>query len=115
MQVEARTVDIFRRDVRKADPNVRLVRALVFRKPDVAVDPEQRPADRSRVSLEVRADLLQMRRDVGDELERGGLYVLFVAVLVGFEPFTPVVEVELPEKVERATSSQLTTFHHAVT
>ena len=66
MEVEARRVRVLRTLVPEVDPDVGLVGRLVLREARVAIDPEQRSADGSRVGHEVRADLAQRRRERGD-------------------------------------------------
>src|SRR6266849_10946629 len=71
--------------VPEMDPDLRLVRTLVRRESDVAVDAGQRSAERLRVRDDVGADLLQARSGVADELQARLLHGLLVAFLVLLE------------------------------
>ena len=91
VQVEAGGVHIFGAFVPELGGRHDLVRALVLREANVPVNSEDRPTRRSRVSDEMRADLAQWLREVGDELHEGLANMRFVATLVCLEPTSVVV------------------------
>jgi len=73
--------------VTEVDAGVRLVRALVLRKPPVAVYAKERAVRR----YEVPTEPLEVRGEVFNEAERGVFDVGFVSVLVLGKPFAVVV------------------------
>jgi hypothetical protein len=106
VQVVAGRVPVLGRLVPEVEPDVGLVRRLVLREASVAVDPEERAAARLRIGAEVRADLLEARREVGDEGERGLEYVLLVAELVRRKPPAIVVRPQVGEEREELRSER---------
>ena len=101
VEVVARRVGVFREQVAEVDPGLRLVRRLVLREADVAVDAEERAAGGSRVGAKVGADLVEERGEVADELQRRFLDAFFVAALVGLKPLAVVVPAELAQELEQ--------------
>src|SRR5215469_4058720 len=78
-----------------------LVRALVFRKPYVAIDTHHRAAIGTGISDESAADLFERRREVRDQTQERRLDVGLVALLVRLEPTALVVSLEIPQKAEQ--------------
>ena len=81
--------------------DIGLVRALVGREADVAVDSEQRATHRTWVGDKVGTDLLQPRPGVTDEPQRRVADVGLVACLVFQEPVAVVVLLQLTQEVEQ--------------
>src|SRR5437867_4644651 len=77
--------------VPEVDRDVRLVRALVRREADVAVDPGEGAAERTGVRDEVRRQGLELRARIADEAEARLLDRGLVAGLVLGEPLAVVV------------------------
>ena len=92
---------------------VRLVRALVFRKPYVAIDTHHRAAIGTRIGDESAADLFERRREVRDQTQERRLDVGLVALLVRLEPPALVVSLEIPEKAEQ-TWPEITVRYHGL-
>src|SRR5262249_31621860 len=92
---------------------VRLVGALVFRKPYVAIDTHHRAAIGTRIGDESAADLFERRREVRDQTQERRLDVGLVALLVRLEPPALVVSLEIPEKAEQ-TWSEITVRCHGL-
>src|SRR6266566_1037337 len=84
--------------VPEVDSDLHLVRTLVRREPDVAVDAGQRSAERLGVRNDVGADLLQPLAGVANEPQARFLDGLLVAFLVLREPFLVVVLRQLAEE-----------------
>ena len=82
------------------DPELRLVRALVRREPDVPVDPGEGADERAGVRDEVRAEGLELQARVMDEPEGGLLDGRLVAGLVLREPIAVVVLREILQEPE---------------
>src|SRR5437879_13207665 len=82
------------------DSDLRLVRALVRREPDVPVDAGERPAERPGVRDEVRADLLQQRPGVANEPQARFLNGRLVSFVVLREPLFVVVLRQVTEERE---------------
>src|SRR5215468_9286953 len=80
---------------------VRLVRALVFRKPYVAIDTHHGAAIGTRIGDESDTDPLERRREVSDQTQERRLDIGLVALLVRLEPRALVVSLEIPEKAEQ--------------
>src|SRR5207245_10522664 len=72
-----------------------LVRAIVPREPNVAIDPEHRAV------LEVAADRAQPGSHLGDEAENGVAHDRLVVTLIRQEPLAVVVLPELPQELEQ--------------
>jgi len=70
VNIEARCVGIFGLLVAKVDAGVDLVRRLVFGEAGVALNAEQRAAYGAAIGQEVRAERVEGRAEVGDEVER---------------------------------------------
>ncbi len=100
VEVEARGVGVLARLVAELDAGVGLVGALVLGEAHVAVDAEERAADRPRIGVEVGADLGQARPEIADELLRRMAQLLLVALLVGLEPLAVVVGLEVAQELE---------------
>src|SRR5262249_55203106 len=98
VQVVPRRVGVLGPLVTEVDPEVGLVRRLVLREACVSVDAEERAAARPRVGAKVRADPFEPRRKRVDEREGRLEQVLFVALLVGREPFPVVVRSQVGEE-----------------
>src|SRR2546422_6780871 len=77
--------------VPEMDSDLRLVRALVRREPDVPIDAGERPAERLGIGDEIRADLLEPRPGVANEPQARFLHRVLVTFLVLREPFFAVV------------------------
>src|SRR5215813_8340277 len=92
---------------------VRLVRALVFRKPYVAIDTHHRAAIGTRIGDESAADLFECGREVRDQTQERRLDVGHVALLVRLEPPALVVSLEIPEKAEQ-TWPEITVCCHCL-
>src|SRR5262249_230440 len=89
---------VFAIRMREVRRGVRLVRALVFRKPYVAIDTHHRAAIGTRIGDESAADLFERRREVRDQTQERRLDVGLVALLVRLEPPALVVSLEVPDK-----------------
>ena len=79
---------------------LRLVGTLVLREAHVPVDAEHGAAVGPRVGDEARADGVQARLEVLDELQDRLLDVPFVPALVGLEPLTVVVRPQFEQELE---------------
>src|SRR5215813_13806253 len=101
MKKICRSGPVFALGVPEVRPGVRLVRALVFRKPYVAIDTHHRAAIGSWIGDESAADLFERRREVRDQTQERRLDVCLVALLVRLEPPALVVSLEIPEKAEQ--------------
>src|SRR2546426_5541868 len=86
--------------VPEMDSDLRLVRALVRREPDVPIDAGERPAERLGIGDEIRADLLEPRPGVANEPQARFLHRVLVTFLVLREPFFAVVLRQVTEEPE---------------
>src|SRR5438128_282337 len=86
--------------VPEVDSDLRLVRALVRRESDVAVDARQGSAERLGFRDDVGADLLQSLAGVADELQARLLHGLLVPFLVLGEPLFVVILRQIAEERE---------------
>src|SRR6266852_4152801 len=80
--------------------NIRLVRALVLREPNITVDPEQGTTEGLRISDKVGANRSEPRSDILDEPEARLEQLLFVPGFVPSEPLPIIVLLEVLEKRE---------------
>lgn len=78
-------------DMPKLDARIGLVGAFIFRKTDIPVNPEQRPADGSGVCREMLADLIQDRTKVRNKAHGGILDVFLVSLFILLEPLPIVI------------------------
>src|SRR5215469_4745227 len=101
MKEICRSGPVFALGVPEVRRGVRLVRALVFRKPYVAINTQHRAAIGPRIGDESAADLFERWREVGDQTQERRLDVGLVAILVRLEPPALVVSLEVPEKPEQ--------------
>ena len=106
VEVEAGRVCVLRKLVPELNAHVRLVGRLVFREARVAVDAEERSTRRPRVRDKIRADSLEMRGDIGDEVERRPANVVLVAALVRREPVPVVVRFQISQEPEERRSKR---------
>ena len=106
MEIEARGVHVLAPAVAEVQPDVGLVRALVFGEPDVPVDPEQRAARGTVVRDELGADLPQVAGEAPDELQGRLLHHVDVPLLVLGEPGAIVVLAKVLQKPEQVRSEQ---------
>src|SRR5215471_13101142 len=83
----------------RGDPG--LVRTLVLRESDVAVDPHHRTAIWSRVRNKMAIDLLQAGREVGDKSQEWILHLRLITFFVGHEPIAIVVGFKIFQEAER--------------
>src|SRR5499425_530994 len=102
MKEICRNCPVFSIRVPEVRRGVRLVRALVFRKPYVSIDTDHRAAIGTRIGDESAADLFERRREVRDQTQERSLDVGLVPLLVRLEPPALVVSLEIPEKVKQA-------------
>src|SRR3989475_7833903 len=86
--------------VPEMDSDLRLVRALVRREPDVPIDAREGPAERLGIGDEIRADLLEPRPGVANEPQARFLHGVLVTFLVLREPFFAVVLRQVTEEPE---------------
>src|SRR2546427_6625938 len=86
--------------VPEMDSDLRLVRALVRREPDVPIDAREGPAERLGIGDEIRADLLEPRPGVANEPQARFLHRVLVTFLVLREPFFAVVLRQVTEEPE---------------
>src|SRR5438128_380411 len=86
--------------VPEMDSDLRLVRALVRREPDVPIDAGERPAEGFGFRDEIRANLLQPRSGVTNESQARFLYGVLVTFLVLRKPLFVVVLREVTEEPE---------------
>src|SRR5215813_5736466 len=91
MQVEHGSMRILALGMGEVNAYVCLERLLVVRKARVAVDAKQRTTRRSRVGDEVRAQLMQMRREGVDERQRRLHRALLKPLFVLREPIAIVI------------------------
>src|SRR5207245_9944179 len=98
--------------VPEVDPDLRFVGALVRRESDVPVDAGQGSAEGLRVRDDVRADLLQARSGVADELQTRFLHGLLVPLLVLGEPLFIVVLRHIAEEREEPLREALLLLPH---
>src|SRR5262249_62244740 len=95
MKIEAgRIAFLARSEVRKICRYVSLVRTLVLRKADIAIDAKQRTAARSRISDKARADPVKHRCKIRNEAEERIAHRVFISAFVLGEPLTVVVVLE---------------------
>src|SRR5881296_987508 len=87
--------------VPEMDSDLRLVRALVRREPDVPIDAGERPAEGFGFRDEIRANLLQPRSGVTNESQARFLYGVLVTFLVLRKPLFVVVLREVTEEPEK--------------
>src|SRR6059036_339114 len=100
--------------VPEVDPDLRLVRTLVRREPDIAVDAGQRSAKRLRVRDDIGTDLLQAWSGVPNESQARLLHGLLVAFLVLREPLFVVVFRQLAEEREELGGEVFRRLSHPV-
>src|SRR5437763_5548921 len=91
VQIQTGSHTFFVSSMRKSRSHHRFVRRLVFAKSHVAVNAQQRSADRLWISDEVRADRIQLRTKIFDELEERIAHKPFIARLVLLRPFAVIV------------------------
>src|ERR1035437_4399333 len=91
VQIEHGRMGILAAGVGEMYADMGLERALVVREPGVAVYPEERTSCGARVGDEMRAELVQMRPEAGDEHQCRVADDLFVSLLVPGEPVPAVV------------------------
>src|SRR5579864_4971202 len=101
MKEICRSGPVFALGVPEVRRGVCLVRALVFRKPYVAIDTHHRAAIGARIGDESAADLFERRLDVRNQTQERRLDVGLEALLVRLEPPALVVSLEVPEKEEQ--------------
>src|SRR5690349_9904386 len=87
--------------MRKSSSHHRFVRRLILAKSHIAVNTQKRSSHRLWISDKVRADRIQFRTKISDELKERIAHKLFIARLVLLKPFAIIVLVELPEKLEK--------------
>ena len=80
--------------------NIRLVRGLVLREPNVTIDSEQGPAEGLRISYKVGANRSEPWGDILDEPEAWLEQLLLIPGFVPGEPVPIIVLLEVPEKRE---------------
>src|SRR5262249_32587705 len=78
------------------------VRTFVLREANVPIDAHERTSVGSRISDEIRIDLFETWRQIGDQSQEWHPHVIFVAPLVRKKPLPLVVELEVLEKSEQA-------------
>src|SRR5262252_8397829 len=105
MQIETGRMDVFAA-VRKLHGDMSFVRALVGRKPGVAVDAEKRSSRRPGIAHQIRSDLVQGRCEIGDEADRGFVGYSLILFLVRLKPFAIVVALE-PDKKSKQIGSEV--------
>src|SRR2546423_14037900 len=96
VQIQTGSHTFFVSSMRKSSSHHRFIRRLIFAKSHVAIYAQQRSAHRLWIGDEVRADRVQLRTKVFDELEERIAHKLFIARLVLLKPFAIIVLVELP-------------------
>src|ERR1041385_2040854 len=101
VQIQAGSHTFFVSSMRKSRRHHRFVRRLIFAKSHVAVNAQKRSAHRLWISDEVRADRIQLRTKIFNELEERIAHTLVVARRVLLKPFAVVVLVELPEELKK--------------
>src|SRR5262249_5672729 len=79
---------------------VRLVRRLIGREANVAINAFQRSAVRFRISLHPRTDLAQTKLEVSDESKARLADQCFVAMFIFQEPWTPVIPLQLAKEAK---------------
>src|SRR6476660_5972586 len=78
---------------------VGLVRRLVLREPDVAVDAEHRPL---RIAADLGSEFGEPDVEILDQLAHRGADIVLVDVAMRLEPGLLIVAGELPEEAQRA-------------
>src|SRR5262249_966920 len=101
MKEICRSGPVFALGVPEVRRGVRLVWTLVLREANVPIDARERTSVGSRISNEIRIDLFETRRQIGDQTQERRLDVGLVALLVRLEPLALVVSLEIPEKAEQ--------------
>src|SRR5262245_16995344 len=95
MKIEARTrMDFPGAEMWEACCHVSLVRTLVLREADVAIDSKERAAVRSWIRNKTRTDSVKHRSKVRDEAQERVAHRCFKSVLVLGKPFSVVVGLE---------------------
>src|SRR5262245_49615556 len=113
MKEICRNCPVFAIRVPEVRRGVRLVRALVFRKPYVSIDTHHGAAIGTRIGDESAADLFERRREVRDQTQERRLDVGLVALLVRLEQPALVVSLAIPENAEQ-TWPEITVRCHAL-
>jgi hypothetical protein len=80
---------------------MRFVGALVVRKTRVTVDPEHRSSRWARVGNQMRRNLIEWDREIGNKSQDRLTHIVLPLFLMGLEPVTFVVAFEAGEKLEK--------------
>src|SRR5579859_1504606 len=90
--------------VRKPHGQVRFIRTLVRREARVAVDAKQRAARGAGIGCQVRRDVIERTREIGDEAQCGLMGMGFVFFFMRKKPFALVVALEASEETKEVGS-----------
>ena len=91
VKIVSRCMDILSLDMPELDARIGFIGAFIFRKTDIPVNPEQRPADGSGICSEMLADLFQERAKVRNKAYGGTLDVFLISLFVFLEPLPVVI------------------------
>src|SRR5579859_715730 len=90
--------------VRKPHGQVRFIGTLVRREAGVAINAKQRSARGPRIGHQVRRDVIERTREIGDEAQCGLMGMGFVFFFMRKKPFALVVAFEASEETEEVRS-----------